>query len=58
MDKRLRWYWKRPSLWRSWRVDETYLNVKAARVYLYRAVGKDGDTIDVHLSPIRNTAAS
>ena len=25
MERRLRWTWKRPSAWRSWRVDETYV---------------------------------
>ena len=25
MEKRLRWYWKRLSAWRSWRVDDTYV---------------------------------
>lgn len=29
IEKRLRWYWKRPSFSRSWRVDETYVKVKA-----------------------------
>ena len=47
MEKRLRWYWKRPGLSRSWRVDETYVKVKGKWVYLYRAVDKDGDTIDL-----------
>ncbi len=28
MEKRLRWYWKRPGFARSWRVDETYIKVK------------------------------
>jgi len=27
-------------------VDETYVKVKGTWVYLYRAVDKDGDTID------------
>jgi transposase, IS6 family len=38
LEKRLRWYWKRPSMWRSWRVDETYVKVKGKWVYLYRVV--------------------
>jgi IS6 family transposase len=25
MEKQLRWYWKRPGISRSWRVDETYV---------------------------------
>ncbi len=36
IEKRLRWYWKRPSAWRSWRVDETYIKVIGKWVYLYR----------------------
>ena len=58
MERRLRWYWKRPGLSRSWRVDETYVKVKGKWVYLYRAVDKDGDTIDFYLSATRNTKAA
>ena len=58
MEKRLRWYWKRPGLSRSWRVDEIYVKAKGKWVYLYRAVDRDGDTIDFHLSATRNTAAA
>lgn len=58
MDKRLRWYWRRPSISRSWRVDETYVKVKGEWVYLYRAVDKSGDTIDFYLSQTRNTKAA
>ncbi len=52
--KRLRWYWKSPSIWRSWRVDEIYIKVKERWTYQYRAVDKDGGTIDFSLSPTRN----
>ena len=58
MERRLRWYWKRPGLSRSWRVDETYVKVKGKWVYLYRAVDKSGDTIDFYLSATRNTKAA
>ena len=30
----------------SWRVDETYIKVKGEWVYLYRAVDKQGQTVD------------
>ena len=58
MEKRLRWYWKRPGFSRSWRVDETYIKVKGQWTYLYRAVDKDGDTIDFYLLPTRNAKAA
>ncbi len=57
MEKRLRWYW-RPRSGFSWRVDETYVKVKGKWVYLYRAVDKNGDTIDFYLSPTRNAKAA
>lgn len=58
MEGRLRWYWMRPSMWRNWRVDETYGRMKGKWVYLYRAVTKLGDTIDFFLSPVRNVKAA
>lgn len=58
MEKRLRWYWRRPSIWRSWRVDETYVKVAGEWVYLYRAIDKNGDTIDFYLSPTRSAKAA
>src|SRR5215831_12545242 len=36
---------KRP-VWVSWRMDETYIKVKGEWRYLYRAVDKQGQTID------------
>lgn len=58
MEKRLRWYWKRPGFTHSWRVDETYIKVKGAWAYLYRAVDRDGDTIDFYPSLARNAKAA
>jgi transposase-like protein len=31
---------------RSWRVDETYVKIKGGWTYLYRAVDKEGKTVD------------
>lgn len=42
----------------SWRMDETYLKIKGVWHYLYRAVDKEGDTIDFMLSEKRDTAAA
>jgi putative transposase len=38
---------------RSWRLDETYVKIKGKAAYLYRAVDKDGHTIDFLLTPTR-----
>jgi transposase, IS6 family len=57
LEKRLRWHWRRPrSL--SWRVDETYVKVRGAWAYLYRALDKQGNTIDFYLSPTRTAKAA
>ena len=42
----------------SWRMDETYIRVKGKWCYLYRAVDKDGDTIDFMLSKKRDKKAA
>ncbi len=34
----------------SWRVDETYIEVKGVWMYLYRAVDSAGDTLEFMLS--------
>ena len=42
----------------SWRIDETYIKVKGEWKYLYRAVDRDGNTIDFMLSATRNQTAA
>src|SRR6266446_3412710 len=39
---------------RSWRLDETYVKIKGKWAYLYRAVDKEGHTIDFLLTPNRD----
>ena len=48
---------KRP-VWVSWRMDETYIKVKGQWRYLYRAVDKQGQTIDFLLTEHRDKAAA
>jgi putative transposase len=43
---------------RSWRMDETYVKIKGEWAYLYRAVDKEGQTVDFLLTPQRNRAAA
>jgi transposase-like protein len=42
----------------SWRVDETYIKVRGRWTYLYRAVDKQGYTVDFLLSEHRDIAAA
>jgi putative transposase len=43
---------------RSWRLDETYVKIKGKSAYLYRAVDKEGHTIDFLLTPMRDRDAA
>jgi transposase-like protein len=43
---------------RSWSVDETYVKVNGVHCYLYRARDKQGELIDVYLSPTRDKASA
>jgi putative transposase len=42
----------------SWRMDETYVRVKGEWKYLYRAVDKEGHTVDFLLTPSRDRDAA
>jgi putative transposase len=48
---------KRP-VGKSWRMDETYIKVHGQWKYLYRAVDRDGDTVDFLLRVKRDQAAA
>ncbi len=48
---------KRP-VGRSWRMDETYIKVSGQWKYLYRAVDREGDTVDFLLTAKRDLAAA
>jgi putative transposase len=48
---------KRP-VGKSWRVDETYIKIKGKWKYLYRAVDKAGETVDLLLRAHRDKAAA
>jgi transposase-like protein len=48
---------KRP-VGKSWRMDETYIRVRGEWRYLYRAVDKDGNTIDFLLRAHRDKTAA
>ena len=45
---------RKKSVGNSWRLDETYIKVKGEWMYLYRAVDKEGNTVDFLLTRRRN----
>ena len=49
---------RKRSVWRSWRMDETYIKVRGEWKYLYRAVDKFGKTIDFLLTEQRDEKAA
>jgi putative transposase len=49
--------WKRPTA-NSWRMDETYIKAKSRWTFLYRAVERDGRTLDFMLAARRYMAAT
>ena len=53
-----RWSGYSRSVGGSWRCDETYIKVKGRWTYLYRAVDKQGRTVDFLLSAKRDVAAA
>src|SRR5215831_12246608 len=55
-DKRCRVHLKRTN--KSYRVDETYIRIKARDRYLHRAVDSTGQTIDFLLTAKRNAVAA
>ena len=56
IDKRCRPQLKRTN--RSWRLDETYINIKGRDRFLYRAADSTGQTIDFLLTDRRDAAAA
>src|SRR6476660_5835329 len=56
LDKRCRRHLKPTN--RSWRLDETYINIKGRDRFLYRAVDSRGQTIDFLLTDRRDAAAA
>ena len=43
---------------KKWHVDATYLKVEGRWCYLYRAIDKEGNLVDIYLSDVRDQAAA
>ncbi|PDY34088.1 IS6 family transposase, partial [Bacillus thuringiensis] len=56
LNKRIRTHLKSTN--DSWRVDETYIKIKGEKMYLYRAIDSEGNTIDFYLSRKRDAKAA
>jgi transposase-like protein len=56
LDKRCRPHLRKTN--RSWRLDETYINIKGRQRFLYRAVHSTGQTIDFLLTDRRDASAA
>ncbi|MEK4605484.1 IS6 family transposase [Bacillus sp. FSL L8-0099] len=52
------WKKKNKHVQRSWKLDETYIKVKGEWCYLYRAIDKEGYTLDIQLRKKRNHQAA
>jgi len=52
------WKKKNKKVQSSWKLDETYIKVKGKWCYLYRAIDKDGYTLDFQLRKTRNQQAT
>lgn len=54
LESEFRNNYKKKRKYARWRMDETYITIKGKNYYLYRAIDKEGDTIDFMLSEKRN----
>ncbi|PFY97049.1 IS6 family transposase [Bacillus pseudomycoides] len=52
------WKKKNKNIRLSWKMDETYIKVKGKWCYLYRAIDKEGHTLDIQLRQKRDTQAA
>src|SRR5947207_8255120 len=43
---------------KKWHVDATYLRIEGRWCYLYRAIDKEGNLVDIYLSDVRDQATA